>query len=196
MMPLVPGLALTNAIRDTLQGDYISAGSRMIEALMIAASVALGVGAGLSLSGAAGLSSALNFTFDLSVHDALAFLKAVIFSSLAILGFALYFEIPKRYLLPVCVIAFVSWAVFLVSDSLGLSTAWASFFAALVSDFLAYFCARALKAPVILFLRGDLSRGLQYDIRYGERFAGTGGNAAHHRRHCSCDFCDGYAYRY
>lgn len=156
MMPLVPGLALTNAIRDTLQGDYISAGSRMIEALMIAASVALGVGAGLSLSGAAGLSSALNFTFDLSVHDAFAFLKAVIFSSIAILGFALYFEIPKRYLIPVGVIALVSWAVFLVSDSLGLSTAWASFFAALVSDFLAYFCARTLKAPVILFLLGGI----------------------------------------
>lgn len=156
MMPLVPGLALTNAIRDTLQGDYISAGSRMIEALMIAASVALGVGAGLSLSGVVGLSSALNFTFDLSVHDALAFLKAVVFSSIAILGFALYFEIPRRYLIPVGVIALVSWAVYLLTDSMGLSAAWASFFAALVSDFLAYFCARSLKAPVILFLLGGI----------------------------------------
>ena len=156
MMPLVPGLALTNAIRDTLQGDYISAGSRAIEALMIAASVALGVGAGLSLSGSFGMASALNFTFDLSVHTMAAFIKAVVFSSLAIVGFALYFEIPRRYLLPVGLIALISWAVYLTSDSLGLSTAWASFFAALVSDFCAYFCARTLKAPVILFLLGGI----------------------------------------
>lgn len=156
MMPLVPGLALTNAIRDTLQGDYISAGSRTIEALMIATSVALGVGAGLSLSGAVGLSDVLNFTFDLSVHTAFNFIKAVVFSSVAIIGFGLYFEIPKRYLLPAGLIALISWAVYLFSDSLGLSAAWASFFAALVSDFCAYFCARTLKAPVILFLLGGI----------------------------------------
>ena len=156
MMPLVPGLALTNAIRDTVQGDYMSAGSRAIEALMIAASVALGVGAGLSLSGAFGMASALNFTFDLSVHTAIGFMKAVVFSSVAIIGFAIYFEIPKRYLLPVGLIALISWAVYLVADSFGLSAAWASFFAALVSDFCAYFCARTLKAPVILFLLGGI----------------------------------------
>ena len=156
MMPLVPGLALTNAIRDTLQGDYISAGSRAIEALMIAASVALGVGAGLSLSGAFGMASALNFTFDLSVHTAIGFMKAVVFSSVAIIGFAIYFEIPKRYLLPVGLIALISWAVYLVADSFGLSAAWASFFFFLVSDFCAYFCARTLKAPVILFLLGGI----------------------------------------
>lgn len=156
MMPLVPGLALTNAIRDTLQGDYISAGSRTIEALMIATSVALGVGAGLSLSGAVGLSDALDFTFDLSVYTAFAFIKAIVFSSVAIIGFGLYFEIPKRYLLPAGLIALISWAVYLFSDSLGLSAAWASFFAALVSDFCAYFCARTLKAPVILFLLGGI----------------------------------------
>ena len=123
---------------------------------MIAASVALGVGAGLSLSGSFGMASALNFTFDLSVHTMAAFIKAVVFSSLAIVGFALYFEIPRRYLLPVGLIALISWAVYLTSDSLGLSTAWASFFAALVSDFCAYFCARTLKAPVILFLLGGI----------------------------------------
>ena len=156
MMPLVPGLALTNAIRDTLQGDYISAGSRTIEALMIATSVALGVGAGLSLSGAVGLPDALDFTFDLSVYTAFAFIKAIVFSSVAIIGFGLYFEIPKRYLLPAGLIALISWAVYLFSDSLGLSAAWASFFAALVSDFCAYFCARTLKAPVILFLLGGI----------------------------------------
>ena len=31
IMPLVPGVAITNAIRDTLQGDYLSGGARVLE---------------------------------------------------------------------------------------------------------------------------------------------------------------------
>lgn len=51
MMPLVPGSAITNAIRDTLSGDYMSGSSRALEALVIAASVAIGVVLGLILLG-------------------------------------------------------------------------------------------------------------------------------------------------
>ena len=162
MMPLVPGLAFTNAIRDTLYGDYISAGSRLIEAVMIAVSVAIGVALGMVLCRVAGLADLLNFEILLSAHDALSFLRGAFFSAVAILGFALYFEIPKRYLLPVGAIAFVSWAIYLTVDFFGLGASalwvpvWASFFGALVSHFLAYFCARLLKAPVILFLLGGL----------------------------------------
>ena len=52
--------------------------------------------------------------------------------------------------------AFISWAVYLICDSFGYSSIWSSFFAALISDFVAYFCARMLKAPVILFLLGGI----------------------------------------
>ena len=51
IMPLVPGVAITNAVRDTLQGDYITGGSRMLEAFIKAASIALGVGIGMMLFG-------------------------------------------------------------------------------------------------------------------------------------------------
>lgn len=51
MMPLVPGVIITTAIRDTLYGDYMAGASRAVEALVIAASVAIGVGMGLSLLG-------------------------------------------------------------------------------------------------------------------------------------------------
>ena len=52
IMPLVPGVAITNAIRDTLQGDYLSGGARVLEAFLKAASIALGVGIGMALFGA------------------------------------------------------------------------------------------------------------------------------------------------
>ena len=50
IMPLVPGVAITNAIRDTLRGDYISGGARALEAFVTAAAIAIGVGVGMALT--------------------------------------------------------------------------------------------------------------------------------------------------
>jgi len=48
-MPLVPGVAITNAVYDTLHGDYISGAARMLEAFVTAAAIAIGVGLGMLL---------------------------------------------------------------------------------------------------------------------------------------------------
>ncbi|MEL7649200.1 MAG: threonine/serine exporter family protein [Sedimentibacter sp.] len=44
IMPHLPGLAMTNAIRDTIRGDLISGMARGAEALLVAASLAAGAG--------------------------------------------------------------------------------------------------------------------------------------------------------
>ncbi len=44
IMPLVPGIGITNAIRDVLEGDYLSGSSRILDAVLIAVSIASGVG--------------------------------------------------------------------------------------------------------------------------------------------------------
>lgn len=44
IMILVPGLAITNAIRDTISGDLISGISRGIEAFLVAVAIAVGTG--------------------------------------------------------------------------------------------------------------------------------------------------------
>jgi uncharacterized membrane protein YjjP (DUF1212 family) len=49
IMLLVPGLAITNAIRDTLEGDLVSGVSRAIEAFFIACAIAVGTGVVLKL---------------------------------------------------------------------------------------------------------------------------------------------------
>jgi len=51
IMPVVPGVAITNAIRDTLQGDYLSGCARILEAFLKAASIALGIGIGMAVFG-------------------------------------------------------------------------------------------------------------------------------------------------
>ncbi|MEQ8153853.1 MAG: threonine/serine exporter family protein [Clostridiaceae bacterium] len=49
IMLLVPGLAITNAIRDTIAGDYLSGITRGAEAFLVAIAIAIGSGTILSL---------------------------------------------------------------------------------------------------------------------------------------------------
>ncbi len=44
IMSLVPGVAITNAMRDTISGDFISGLSRGMEAVFSALAIAFGVG--------------------------------------------------------------------------------------------------------------------------------------------------------
>ena len=50
LMILTPGIAFTMGIRDFVQGDYLSGTIRMIDALLIAASIAIGTGLVLRLA--------------------------------------------------------------------------------------------------------------------------------------------------
>lgn len=52
IMSLVPGVAFTTSIRDTLNGDYAAGSARMLEAIVVALAVAAGVGIGLVSWGA------------------------------------------------------------------------------------------------------------------------------------------------
>ena len=44
IMPLVPGIPLTNSVRDFINGDYLSGSIRLIDALLTAFCIAVGVG--------------------------------------------------------------------------------------------------------------------------------------------------------
>lgn len=49
IMPLVPGVAFTNAIRDIADSDFLSGTVRMIDALLVFVYIAIGVGAVLGV---------------------------------------------------------------------------------------------------------------------------------------------------
>lgn len=51
LMILVPGIAITNSLRDIMSGDYISGQARMLEAFLTATAIALGVGCMLVVLG-------------------------------------------------------------------------------------------------------------------------------------------------
>jgi uncharacterized membrane protein YjjP (DUF1212 family) len=49
IMPLVPGVPITNAVRDTLQGNYMSGTARIIESFVVSAGIAVGIAFGMGL---------------------------------------------------------------------------------------------------------------------------------------------------
>ena len=51
LMILTPGIAITNSLRDIMGGDYISGTARMLEALLTATFIAVGVGTIMILLG-------------------------------------------------------------------------------------------------------------------------------------------------
>ena len=50
IMPLVPGIPLTNSIRDFINSDYLSGTIRLIDALLTAFCIAVGVGIVITIS--------------------------------------------------------------------------------------------------------------------------------------------------
>ena len=48
-MLLVPGLAITNAVRDTIGGDLLAALARGLEAILTAVAIAVGTGIALKI---------------------------------------------------------------------------------------------------------------------------------------------------
>lgn len=48
-MPLVPGIALTTSIRDFFNGDYLSGAIHMLDAILTAFTIAVGVGAVITI---------------------------------------------------------------------------------------------------------------------------------------------------
>ena len=50
IMPLLSGLAMTTAVRDTVYGDLVSGMARALEAMLLATAVAIGVYTGLKMA--------------------------------------------------------------------------------------------------------------------------------------------------
>ena len=152
LMPLVPGTAFTGAIRDILAGDYVSGTARVMEALIIACSVALGVAFGFFTANFLGFELEVEFTLQgLHALDSHAFF-AVIATFWAIVGFCAVFSCPYKLVFVCSLEAALCWAVYLLCISLGCSSVWASFYGAAFVDLASQILARRLKAPVIIFL--------------------------------------------
>lgn len=72
--------------------------------------------------------------------------------AIAIFGFSLVIETPRKHLIAATSVGIANGAVYLLCIELGANTILASFLAALTAAFMSHIFARIFKAPVTLFL--------------------------------------------
>ncbi len=146
LMLLVPGLLITNAMRDIIYGDTNSGTNRLVQVLLIAAAIALGTAAAWNTASAlwgAPVSAGI-VTYDLWEQCIHCFLGCI--------GFAILFNIhgPGSFL---CVLGgILSWIVYVLVLRFTGDDLTAFFFGAVLSAAYAEAMARIRKYPAISYL--------------------------------------------
>ena len=138
VMPLVPGLSMTNAVQDILRGDMVSGVAHCARAVMVAAMVAGGALVGTFVSGLIGLSAQSQVTASALpvLVQALLLLPA---SFLAGAGFGMLQSAPKKAVVWGGVLGMLGYMVYWAGMQLG----WAEAPAMFVGMLLAALCAQA-----------------------------------------------------
>lgn len=146
LMLLVPGLLITNAMRDIIFGDTNSGVNRIVQVFLVAAAIALGTGVGWNI--AAGIWGA-PINPDPLIHS---YPIQILASIIACFGFSLIFNIHGSGFL-LCVLGGgVSWAAYCAVLHFSGSDIMAYFFAAIVSAAYSEAMARVRKYPAISYL--------------------------------------------
>lgn len=146
LMLLVPGLLFTNGIRDIIFGDTNSGINRVVEALLIAAAVALGTAAAWNL-----IHSTLGipaFPERLYHSD----LSTCIASFVACLGFVILFNIHGYGNMLCAVGSALTWAAYCIGAANGLGYFACCLIGTMVSAAFAEGMARIRKYPAISYL--------------------------------------------
>ena len=141
IMLLIPGIALTTAIRNILVGDTISGILRLTESIVYAAALAAGFMLAMGLLGVGGTGGIMPTAA-----------VQLVTGSLGSLGFALIFRQRARYLPLAALGGLLNWGIYLLlyhlTSALFLSCLVASAAAAIYSELL----AKRLHAPTTVFL--------------------------------------------
>ena len=137
IMLLIPGIALTNAIRDIFSGDTISGILRSSEALVLSVAIAWG----FAVTASPG-SEAMQVAPLLQIMAALA----------GSLGFSLLFNVRGRRLFWCTVGGGVGWSVVLLCELTGLGEMSGYFLGSMVLTIYAEILARVQRCPVTVFV--------------------------------------------
>lgn len=146
LMILVPGLIITNAMRDIIFGDTNSGINRIVQVFLIAAAIALGTGVAWNLS---------NALWGMPVNAQIiehSYIIQCIASIIGCTGFFILFNIhgPGSFL---CALGGgITWAAYCLSDYLGATSLICYFVATLVAAAYSEIMARIRKYPAISYL--------------------------------------------
>lgn len=152
LIPLIPGVAFTNGIRDLADEDYIAGATRLLDALMvffcIAAGVVVAFGAWYVVGGsrpAVNGALANPLTSSLVVQAVAAFVGT--------LGFSVLFGVPRRNYLQCSAVACIGWMAYLVLERYSpMGIFGATVCASIVVVVLSRLSAKWFRTPGIVYL--------------------------------------------
>ena len=152
MIPLIPGVAFTNGLRDISNEDYIAGITRLLDAMMVFLSIAIGVcvtfivhswitGGMIQLEGT--LTDPLTAVLPIQLAAAL----------IGTASFAVIFGSPSRHYLQSGLVGMTGWLFYLLSIRYTpLGAIGSTFVAATIVAVLSRLCAKAFRCPSTVFL--------------------------------------------
>jgi uncharacterized membrane protein YjjP (DUF1212 family) len=144
---LLAGINFMGAIQDALTGFPLTAGARILEAILATAGVIAGVSGGLTVGRMLGVNLGHLDPGALAIQDlpVVALGAAIAASAFAFSSYA-----PMRSLLPIAVVAAAAEGVFYVVDGRGFGIAWASAAAAVLVGVVSYAVAGRVRVPPLV----------------------------------------------
>ena len=152
IIPLIPGVAFTNGIRDMANEDYIAGVTRLLDAMLTFFCIALGV--------------ALAFMFDENVFGAMllqqglandpqtaGFAVQLVAAYLGTVSFAILFGVPRKYYFDTGFCGTLGWLLYLIlSRYTAMSPVEVLFCATVLVASIALLQSKARKCPITVFL--------------------------------------------
>lgn len=151
IMVLIPGIGLTNSLRDLFTGDSMAGVLRLIEALLTALAIALGyllfVFVSRQTTYYAGISSSVEFS---------QMVIQVIMGVLGSIGFGILFNVRGKHLIAVGFGGGLAWVLYLLLYKLLNNEVICYFVVSLTISLYCEVMARVLKAPTTVFITPSL----------------------------------------
>jgi len=131
LVPLIPGVAFMNGIRDIAGEDYIAGATRLMDAIMVFFCIAAGVVISFMLEAVIeGQMIVVNGTEPDSLTGTLPF--QALASFVGTLGFAVLFGVPARNYFQTAVVAAIGWLVYIALSKYAMMGTASSVFIATV----------------------------------------------------------------
>lgn len=152
LIPLIPGVAFTNGIRDIADEDYIAGGTRLLDAIMVFFCIAAGV---VVTFMAAYLIEGQMILVNGTEPDALCgslFMQAIA-AFVGTVGFSVIFGVPRKNYVQTAIVATIGWVAYLALFRFTvLGPAISTFVATVIVASLARVFASWFRTPSTIYL--------------------------------------------
>ena len=145
---LLAGIGLMGAVQDALSGFYITAGARLIEAMLATAGIIAGVGMGISVAGVAGVE--MSFIRPGAPGRILDVPVMMLGAAVAAAAFAVASYAPRRAVLPIAGVTAVAALIHHAVDANGFGRAAAAGAAAFFIGLVSYGAAGRVRVPPLV----------------------------------------------